>query len=366
MRRLHRRAALAGLLLALAVGTGCRGRGPAAEDLAFGEAPCRVEVAPGHESELGPSAAVVRDVVSGVLASLNIDDPKSEIAKINRVASTVRLQVSLNTFRIIDLAKHGAEGTDGAYDFTLGELGRLWGFGGPAPDEAPSDDLIDATRAGVGHDNVEVFDQGSVALTSPLTQVDVGDLKRSYAVDLGILELRRRRMGPVLLRFGDSVRALGRPTSQRPWSIALPHPFEPAASVGAADLDDLPALAMARLYERSTKIQGKTYGHILDARSGRPAEGTVFAAVLGPTATQAHTLAYALVVLGVEKGRHVLPAFPRYEAFIIPDRQPLELWMTPGFAKRFRSVPALAGQVHLIDVADGSAAGSAIHAPAER
>lgn len=339
------------LLLALALlgAAGCGNRGPREQSFAFGEAPCRIEVAPGAEGQLATAAAIVRDTVSSVLAALDAEDPKSEIGKINRVAGTVRLQVPLNTFRIIDLAQHSAEQTGGAYDFTLGRLGALWGFGGPAPDEIPSDDLIDATRAGVGYENLEVFDQGAVALTSPLTIVDLGDLKRPYAVDLSILEMRRRRLGPALLRFGDSLRVLGRAAADRPWSADVPHPFNSAASAGAVTLDDLPALAMVRLYERTVTIQGRTYGHVLDPRAGRPAEGTALAVVIGPTATQAHALAYALVVLGVENGAKVLPGFPRYEALVIPDRQPLELWMTPGFAQHFRAAPELAGNIRAWD-----------------
>ena len=50
--------------------------------------------------------------------------------------------------------------------------------------------------------------------------------------------------------------------------------------------------------------QGKRYGHIIDPRSGWPAEQVLSATVIAPTAEQADALSTAFYVLGLEPARH--------------------------------------------------------------
>ncbi len=47
--------------------------------------------------------------------------------------------------------------------------------------------------------------------------------------------------------------------------------------------------------------EGRRYGHILDPRTGRPAEGVFSVTVLAPTAAEADALSTAFYVLGYEE-----------------------------------------------------------------
>jgi hypothetical protein len=109
----------------------------------------------------------------------------------------------------------------------------------------------------------------------------------------------------------------------------------------------------------------------MDPRTGNPAQGTLCAVVSGPTATKCAVLAQALVVLGVEGAQKIMPKFTRCEAMIVPDRKPLEIWMTPGFAPRVKLNPELQQSVHYFvsetaaaPVKDAGAAGATNAAPA--
>jgi len=55
---------------------------------------------------------------------------------------------------------------------------------------------------------------------------------------------------------------------------------------------------------------GKRYGHILDPRTGWPAEGMFSATVLAPTAAEADALSTAFYVLGVEQALAYCQAHP--------------------------------------------------------
>ena len=67
------------------------------------------------------------------------------------------------------------------------------------------------------------------------------------------------------------------------------------------------ALATSAATFQHLEHQGRKLGHILDPRSGWPAEGMASATVLAPTAAEADALATAFFILGVEKARNAPP-----------------------------------------------------------
>ena len=89
----------------------------------------------------------------------------------------------------------------------------------------------------------------------------------------------------------------------------MPDPVNTTGLLGRVTIPDAYAVHTTLLFEPSVTIGDRKYGHVIDPRSGRPAEGTLCVTVLGPTATQASALAQALIVLGVDQGRALLPRF---------------------------------------------------------
>jgi thiamine biosynthesis lipoprotein len=63
--------------------------------------------------------------------------------------------------------------------------------------------------------------------------------------------------------------------------------------------------------------QGRRYGHILDPRTGRPAEGVHSSTVIAPTAAEADALATAFYVLGPEKSLDYCRARPHLAAVLV-------------------------------------------------
>jgi len=86
---------------------------------------------------------------------------------------------------------------------------------------------------------------------------------------------------------------------------------------------------------------------VIDPRTGTPTQGTRLAAVAGPLTVKAYALAEALLVLGVEEGGDILAQFPGHEVLVIPNRDPLEIWLTPGFRDHF--TPAEGAAHHLVN-----------------
>jgi thiamine biosynthesis lipoprotein len=66
------------------------------------------------------------------------------------------------------------------------------------------------------------------------------------------------------------------------------------------------------------RVGDRRYGHILDPRTGWPAEAILSVTVLAPTAARAEALSTAFFVAGVEKAREYCHNHTDVAALIVP------------------------------------------------
>jgi len=229
-------------------------------------------------------------------------------------------------------------------------LEDLWGFRNqPPPPQPLSGSLVRAALSGAGMEKVAFDEDGMVRFTASGVRIGLLGLAGGYAIDTGIKELREQGLADVLVNLGGtSIRCLGSAGPDRPWQVPLYNPAAVEERLGTISLMAGGAMATRRLYDGYVRIEGKRYGQLIDPRTGYPAEGTLGVSILAPTATEAYALATALLVAGLEEAPAILAGFPRCQALIIPDRQPLELWVTDGFGPNLTVQPRFKDQVNVL------------------
>jgi hypothetical protein len=94
-------------------------------------------------------------------------------------------------------------------------------------------------------------------------------------------------------------------------------------------------------------IEGERVSRLIDPRTGALAKGTALTAVMGPTATESFALSEALFVSGLESMPALNKAFPRYHLLIIPDTEPLEIWISRDAAPFFRPSPEWTDRIRI-------------------
>ena len=262
-----------------------------------------------------------------VIKAMDDHQPGNEIAKLNRVGDAVRLPVSQLTFRAIDLARYYNELTAGAYDITLSDVARLWTRGTPGQDQ-----LEEALRR-TGARHIEASDNNTIAFLVPGIRITTGLLAPAYAVDAGIVEMRRMVSGPVLFTLNSFARQEGVFTDDpRPTAKVSPPGFP---ILGAVDLHRHRSLVVLGLQQDTPGTNRPTSQLRIDPRSGQPASGALAVAVTGPLTVKAYALAEALLVLGIEDGKTIMKNFPEYDVMIITLRRPIIAHATPGFQEVF-------------------------------
>jgi len=285
------------------------------------------------------AAVAALDLVDQVETQLTIYRETSEILEINRRAADEPVVVEPRLFALLQAADRLFRDTHGAYDITSGPLSRAWGFARRAG-TVPSAEALEAARALVGGEKLLLDPRTrTVRFAQPGMEINANSVGKGYALDRGAELLTRRGLTDFLWHGGrSSVLARG---TDRPAPGYTAAPLPPATCPPAADSPDAtgptgpPAhsptrstgaggwaigvghplrldrrLAEILLFDEAAgtsgagyqffRHEGKRYGHILDPRTGRPAEGVFSVTVVAPSAAEADALSTAFYVMGFD------------------------------------------------------------------
>jgi thiamine biosynthesis lipoprotein len=235
-------------------------------------------------------------------AQLSLYRPSSEIARVNALAARQAVRVSPPVFHLLELAQRLHQETGGLFDIAIGPLVRCWGFmGGQGRMPEPGQLAQARSLAGMRHLELDAGDF-SVRFDREGVMIDLGAIGKGYAIDCAAQTLRECGVTSALLHGGTSTTyAIGTPPEADVWQVAVASPPDlgahaPPPQVVVRLRDG--ALSVSAVWGRSFEAGGKTYGHVLDPRSGRPAARAVLAAVALPSATETDALSTALLVAG--------------------------------------------------------------------
>ncbi len=178
-------------------------------------------------------------------------------------------------------------------------------------------------------------------------QLDFGGIAKGYAVDVCFNELKDKGFKNYIVNIGGNLRVSGQATPTRLWTIGVRNPFDKSEIIGKLRLPSGMALATSGNYERFEYIDGKRYTHIIDPRTGKPVAGMAGTTVLSSTAVETDAMSTTLYVLGIDDGMAALAQTPDCCALFIPDKQPIQIIITPAFAALFEPLPEFRKQVVL-------------------
>jgi thiamine biosynthesis lipoprotein len=151
--------------------------------------------------------------------------------------------------------------------------------------------------------------------------IDLGAIGKGYAIDCAARVLREAGVTSALLHGGTSTTcAIGAPPGAEAWQVAVAsspdaggHEPPPRAVIRLRD----EALSVSAVWGRSFESGGKSYGHVLDPRTGRPAARAVLAAVALPSATETDALSTALLVSGRAGGGRIARLRPGMRTLLL-------------------------------------------------
>lgn len=225
------------------------------------------------------------------------DDANAETARFNAAAGA--FEASEPLLRVVKLADSVARATHGAFDYTLYPVTQLWRAAqerGSLPTAAEMTEALSRT----GYEGIAWNEK---TLTKREGQsIDLGGIGKGAAEAALLGYLRTCGAAYGVLSFGGNIAVFGKKTDGTPFSVALRDPVNTAGTLGTLRLNE-GFVSVSGDYERFYEIEGGKYPHILDGKTGMPADsGLHSVAVICSDGALGDALSTALFVLGSEAG----------------------------------------------------------------
>ena len=218
----------------------------------------------------------------------------SELARINRVAAAGGVSdVDPETAGLFAYAKACYASSGGAFDITSGLLRQAWNFSAP---RLPGQSEIDALLPRIGLDKVTLSD-GRLSFALAGMELDFGGLGKEYAADRAAELCSEMEARYGFVDLGGDIRVVGPQADGEPWRIGIRDPRDASAVIAQVALHG-GALATSGDYERFIEIDGVRYCHILDPRTGWPAQGLSSVTVISDRCLVAGSLSTQAMLRG--------------------------------------------------------------------
>ena len=206
----------------------------------------------------------------------------SELGKLNAAfQASKQATISPDLARILADATALSVKSKGLFNPSIGHLIGTWGFQRDefnpiAVDDKSIQALIKAKPA-----MTDIVVQGNLAYSNnSAVKLDLGGYAKGYALDIAAAYLRQQQVKNALINIGGNITALGQ-HGDKPWRVGIQHPRSPTA-IATLELTDGWSIGTSGDYQRYFMLNGKRYCHIIDPRTGYPAQHTQAVTVLVP------------------------------------------------------------------------------------
>ena len=228
---------------------------------------------------------------------LSVTDENSDIYKLNN-ASGKELTLNPDTCRIIELAKNASAQTQGKFDPTIYPVLKLWGF---TEDEysVPAKAEIASAMKSVDYKNITLGIDHTVSLQNG-AQIDLGGIAKGYIADKAANAMKAAGCTSGLISLGGNVRTIGEKADGTAWNIGIKEP-DGNSYFATVTLQEDRSVITSGAYQRNFTKDGVTYHHIIDPKTGKPADSEALSVtIIGKDGALCDALSTALYIGGTE------------------------------------------------------------------
>ena len=238
----------------------------------------------------------------------------SETSRVNRNAGVAPVPVSNELFNLIRRSLKISELTGGAFDITFAGAGRLWDFKNK---KMPTPQAISAALHRIDYRRVHLDAAArTVFLETPETRIGFGAIGKGYAANRAIFALKQQAITSGVVNAGGDLVAYGRQEDGKPWSIGIAHPRNRDHVFARLALTET-AVVTSGDYERFMIIDGKRYCHIINPKTGWPANHLQSVTIICPDGELADALATSVFILGPKEGMALVNRLKNVECLLV-------------------------------------------------
>ena len=202
--------------------------------------------------------------------SANRDD--SELMQINQAAGVRPVKVHPEMFELIALGKKHSIAKNSLLNIAIGPLIKLWNIGFDNA-RVPDQDEIDEVLKVIDPNLIELDEENqTIYLAKAGMEIDVGAIAKGYIADRLVDYMKEQGVASGLVNLGGNLVTVG-PALNRPdyyWRIGVQNPEEIRGQSSLTLKIYNQSVVTSGIYERKLTIDGQTYHHIFDQKTGYP------------------------------------------------------------------------------------------------
>ncbi|HET8747955.1 MAG TPA: FAD:protein FMN transferase [Ramlibacter sp.] len=284
----------------------------------------------------GTDAALLRaasdaafERMAALVAVMSHYSATSEVAAIGLASGLQPVAVAPELLQVLHMAQGVSRQSGGAFDATIGSLGR-WQFD-PQDPRMPAPEAIRARLGAVDWRQLVLDDQaGTAYLKRRGMRLDLGGIAKLYILQAGLETLRAHGVRTALVNGGGDVVAMSE-RGARPWRVGIRDPRVPQRLLATLDVRE-GFVASSGDYERFFVRGGRRWHHVLDPRTGEPTQGPHGVTLVGRELQAVNGLGAAAMVLGAREGRALVERTRGVEGLIAGADG--ELWASASLRAR--------------------------------
>ncbi len=225
--------------------------------------------------------------------------PSSEWSQVNREAGKAAVFVSSELFQLLSACAQYSQASEGTFDITVGPLMRVWGFykgSGKLPHRAE----VRTALSRIGYSNIQLDqEKRTVRFVKDGLEIDPGGIGKGYAVDQMVKVLREQKIeSGFISAAGSTLYGLGvPPNDERGWRVNIRDPRSEVKTLETVHLKNQ-SLSTSGSQEKFFEAGGKIYSHIMDPRTGYPAQGMLQVSVTAPSALDSEAWTKPIFIQG--------------------------------------------------------------------
>ncbi len=276
----------------------------------------------------------VMDRIRKIEDDMTINKSGGEIDKLNAYAGIDFVELNEDAIYVLEKAMGFSKISNGAFDAMIGPLVKEWDVFSDDP-SVPSVKRIDDLLSLVNYEDITIDKNLSKAKLEKKSQVvDLGGIAKGYAGDKAIELYMEHKVKSAFISIGGNIVLLGSKPDGSLWKVGVRNPRGPEGSyIGVISAKDK-AIVSSGDYQRYFEKDGVRYHHIIDPRTGYPADsGLIGTTIISELSIDADALSTATFVLGLEKGMELIEKLEGVEAVFITNEK--KIYITKGLSNAF-------------------------------
>ena len=286
------------------------------------------------------------EIVHEIEARLSVTMEGSEIRKLNESGHA---DLSEETAVLLFSTLLYSDMTGGALDPSIYPITKLWGFT-TGEYRVPAKEEIETLLPLVDYTKIQITEHEAGKPEASLPEgamIDLGAVAKGFTGMMLRDYLREKEVQSALFDLGGNIQALGEKPGRTPFQIAVKDPGRDGyLGILSLDLPDL-AVVTSGAYERYFEEDGVHYGHIMDPRTGRPAEsGLLSVTIVHDDGVLCDAMSTALFVMGEDRAVELWRKLNSFEFLIVTEDG--RLLVSEGNEGRFQKDPGCTLKVEIV------------------